>query len=105
MFGVGGGFIIVPALLFFSGMSMHLAVGTSLLVVALVSGSGVVSQWVAGRSLTLDVTLPFIAGGAVGLFAGQSIASRIQARTLQRVFSIAILGVAALVIARTAMKW
>lgn len=105
MFGVGGGFIIVPALLFFSGMSMHLAVGTSLLVVALVSGSGVVSQWVAGRSLTLDVTLPFIAGGIIGLFAGQSIASRIQARTLQRVFSIAILGVAALVIARTAMKW
>ncbi len=47
MFGVGGGFIIVPALIVFSGMSMLRAVGTSLMVISLVSVSVIVSQLVA----------------------------------------------------------
>ena len=37
MFGVGGGFIIVPALVMFSGMGMQRAIGTSLLVITLIS--------------------------------------------------------------------
>ena len=48
LFGVGGGFVIVPALVLFSGMSIHRAVGTSLLVIALVSVSGVASHLWAG---------------------------------------------------------
>jgi uncharacterized membrane protein YfcA len=43
LFGVGGGFLIVPALVTFSGMGMQRAVGTSLLVIALVSIAGLVS--------------------------------------------------------------
>lgn len=43
MFGVGGGFVIVPALVLFSGMAIHRAVGTSLLAIFLISLSGVTS--------------------------------------------------------------
>ncbi|MCU0707787.1 MAG: sulfite exporter TauE/SafE family protein [Pirellula sp.] len=100
MFGVGGGFIIVPALVLFSGMSMHRAIGTSLLVVALVSGSGLISQWTAGTALNWTVTGLFVAGGLVGLFLGQSIASKMKAETLQRVFAVAIILVACFVVAR-----
>jgi uncharacterized membrane protein YfcA len=100
MFGVGGGFIIVPALVLFSGMSMHRAVGTSLLVVALVSGSGLTSQWMAGTRLDGNVTVLFVAGGLLGLFLGQSIASKMKAETLQHVFAVAIILVAFFVVAR-----
>ena len=45
LFGVGGGFVIVPALVLFSGMGIHRAVATSLLVITLVSASGLTSYF------------------------------------------------------------
>lgn len=98
MFGVGGGFIIVPALILFSSMSMSRAVGTSLMVISLVSASGIVSQLWIGQSITLGITAFFVAGGLFGLALGQSVAHRLSASMLQRVFSVAILLVAAFVI-------
>ncbi len=100
MFGVGGGFIIVPALILFSSMSMSRAVGTSLMVISLVSASGIVSQLWIGQSITLGITTLFATGGLLGLGVGQSVAHRLSASMLQRVFAIAILAVAALVILR-----
>ena len=98
MFGVGGGFIIVPALILFSSMSMSRAVGTSLMVISLVSASGIVSQLWIGQSITLGITAFFVAGGLFGLAVGQSVAHRLSASMLQRVFSVAIVLVAAFVI-------
>lgn len=100
LFGVGGGFVIVPALVLFSSLSMHRAVGTSLMVIALVSVSGVASQVVAGRALPLEVTALFVAGGIGGLFAGQQIGRRLSGPALQKVFVVAILAVACMVITR-----
>ncbi len=100
MFGVGGGFVIVPALVLFSGMSIHRAVGTSLMVIALVSVSGVVSQIWAGREIPPFLTGLFIAGGIAGLFAGQQIGLRLSGPLLQKVFVVAILAVASFVIVR-----
>jgi uncharacterized membrane protein YfcA len=100
LFGVGGGFVIVPALVLFSSMSIHRAVGTSLMVIALVSFSGIASQLVSGRVVPLDVTALFVAGGIGGLFAGQQIGRRLSGPALQKVFVVAILAVATLVIAR-----
>ncbi len=100
LFGVGGGFVIVPALVLFSGMSMHRAVGTSLMVIALVSVSGVTAQILAGREIPLDVTALFVVGGIAGLFTGQQIGRRLPAPVLQKVFVVAILAVAAFVIFR-----
>ncbi len=100
LFGVGGGFIIVPALILFSGMAIHRAVGTSLMVIVLVSIAGLVSQWAAGRTAALDTTLLFVIGGTVGLFIGQQIARRMPAPVLQKVFAVAMIMVACFVIFR-----
>ena len=100
VFGVGGGFVIVPALVLFSGMSIHRAVGTSLMVIALVSVSGVASQLWAGRAIAPVVTALFVIGGIAGLFAGQQIGRRLSGPSLQKVFVVAILAVAVFVIVR-----
>ena len=100
LFGVGGGFVIVPALILFSGMSIHRAVGTSLMVISLVSVSGVASQVWAGRGIAPVVTLLFVMGGIAGLFAGQQIGRRLSGPVLQKLFVVAILVVAAFVIIR-----
>ncbi len=102
MFGVGGGFIIVPALILFSSMSMSRAVGTSLMVISLVSAAGIVSQFWIGQSITLGITALFATGGFIGLGLGlgQSVAHRLSAAMLLRIFSVAIVAVAAFVIFR-----
>jgi uncharacterized membrane protein YfcA len=100
LFGVGGGFVIVPALVLFSGMAIHRAVGTSLMVIALVSVSGVASHLWAGRDISLAMTGLFVLGGVAGLFAGQQIGRRLSGPALQKVFVVAILMVAAFVITR-----
>ncbi len=62
MFGVGGGFVIVPALVIFSGMAIHQAVGTSLFVIVLVSISGVASH-IAQRKRTVLRNDPSVHAG------------------------------------------
>ena len=101
LFGVGGGFVIVPALVLFSGMAMHRAVGTSLLVVTLVSISAVGSHLYAGRTIPIELTLLFITGGAGGMLVGNLLSRRISGPVLQKGFAVAIVAVAAFVLYRT----
>lgn len=101
LFGVGGGFVIVPALVLFSGMAMHRAVGTSLLIVTLVSISGVGSHLYAGRTIPPELTLLFITGGTGGMLIGNLISRRISGPALQKGFAVAIVAVAAFVLYRT----
>jgi len=102
LFGVGGGFIIVPALVLFSGMAIHRAVGTSLLVISLVSATGVAAHLWAGRDIPLDTTLYFVGGGVMGMIAGIAASRYLTGPALQRVFAVAIVLVAMFVILRTA---
>ncbi|MCL6505483.1 MAG: sulfite exporter TauE/SafE family protein [Bryobacteraceae bacterium] len=101
LFGVGGGFVIVPALVLLSGMQIHRAIGTSLLVISLVSVSGVGSHLLAGRSLLPEITALFIAGGILGMGLGTVLARRLSSAVLQKVFAIAIIAVAGFVIGKT----
>ncbi len=101
LFGVGGGFIIVPALVAYSGMGMQRAIGTSLLVVTLISASGTVNHLLAGKDLTLSTAGLFTLGSIAGLFAGSGLAQRLAGPILQRVFAAAIVVVAVFVMART----
>jgi uncharacterized membrane protein YfcA len=98
LFGVGGGFVIVPALVLFSGMAIHRAVGTSLLVITLVSASGVASHLWAGRDIPMDTTLFFVAGGVLGMFVGIRASRYLSGPALQKVFAVAIVAVAIFVI-------
>lgn len=101
MFGVGGGFVIVPALVLFSGMRIHRAVGTSLLVIFLISISGVTSYVAAGRELSLETTMQFLVGGLVGIWLGGLVAKKLKGPTLQKVFAAAVVLVAVFVIVKT----
>lgn len=101
MFGVGGGFIIVPALVTFACMGMQRAIGTSLLIVTLVSASGTLSHIIAGKELSIQTASLFTVGSLAGLFLGGSLAKRMAGPTLQRVFAGAILVVATYVIANS----
>lgn len=98
MFGVGGGFIIVPALVSFACMGMQRAIGTSLLVITLVSISGTTSHLLAGKELSLQTAGLFTLGSLLGLFLGGWLAQRMAGPTLQRMFAIAILLVASFVL-------
>jgi uncharacterized membrane protein YfcA len=95
LFGVGGGFVIVPALVLVSGMGVHRAVATSLLVIALIGGSGVFSLLMADRPLPLGITAQFIAGGLIGMVLGTRLGRHLSGPRLQKVFAGAILAVAA----------
>jgi uncharacterized membrane protein YfcA len=99
LFGVGGGFIIVPALVALSGMDMQRAIGTSLLVITLISAGGATSHLVAGRDLPLQTALPFTMGSIDGLLLGSVLAQRLGGPALRRVFAVAIVLVAAFVLA------
>ena len=101
LFGVGGGFIIVPALVMFSNMGMQRAIGTSLLVITLVSVSGAASHLLAGKDLSVTTAGVFTAGSMVGLFVGSWLAHRLAGPVLQKVFAAAIVVVALYVALRT----
>jgi uncharacterized protein len=104
LFGVGGGFIIVPALVMFSAMGMQRAIGTSLLVITLISASGTASHLLAGKDLSLATAGVFTAGSIAGLFAGSGLAQRLAGPALQKIFSAAIVVVAVYVIFRTVWR-
>jgi uncharacterized membrane protein YfcA len=101
LFGVGGGFVIVPALVLASGMDIHRAVATSLLVIALVSAAGVASYLAAGRPLPPESTTLFAAGGVVGMGLGSLLARRITGPGLQRIFAAAMVVVAAFIVTKS----
>lgn len=90
LFGVGGGFIIVPALMFITKMRIHQAVATSLFVITLIGLAGVGSELVQGRTLPWQLTGLFVAGGLAGMGAGRLLASRMAGPTLQKLFAVAI---------------
>ncbi len=104
MFGVGGGFIIVPALVTFSGMGLQRAIGTSLLVITLVSLSGTASYLLAGRELSFQTAGLYGAGSVLGLFFGTWLAQRMAGPTLQRIFASVIVLVAVFVMVRTVLN-
>lgn len=71
LLGVGGGFVIVPALRRATNAPMHAIVATSLTIIALISASGVVSTAVEGR-MNWRVGVPFAAGALLGMTAGHT---------------------------------
>ncbi|MCE4620207.1 MAG: sulfite exporter TauE/SafE family protein, partial [Desulfurococcales archaeon] len=85
--GVGGGFIIVPTLVWFLGLTMKDAVGTSLLIIFFNGISGLVSYTLQGRPLDLAITGIFVTGGALGGYLGARLASRLSDRALRIAFA------------------
>jgi Predicted permeases len=89
--GVGGGFLIVPALVLLGGLPMHLAIGTSLCIIALKSISGFVKyidvMGEVGFSIHWDLVLIFSLIGIVGSFVGGRIGAYVPQARLKRGFA------------------
>lgn len=101
--GVGGGFLLVPALVLFGGLPMQIAVGTSLCIITLNSFSGLYKYLhvLAALGLSVDWGLVriFTVIGMVGGLAGNSIGVRLPQQTLRRSFASLLL------VMGTAMLW
>lgn len=97
-FGVGGGFVVVPALVLALGFPMREAVATSLLILALNTTSALTARAVTdGLHLDWQVIGPFTAAAVVGSLIGGRIGARAPATLLQRAFALVLLGAAAYV--------
>lgn len=95
--GIGGGFLIVPALVVLGRVPMKQAIGTSLLVIAMNSASGFLGY--AGQ---VDVPWRFLAAFTVvviaGIVAGTRLVRHVHANTLRRSFAVFLILVGALVL-------
>lgn len=88
LFGVGGGFIIVPALLYLTRIKMIEAVSTSLFVITLVSGFGFLSYVLHNPMNQTSLLIQVIAGGAIGMTLGVFLSQRLAGPTLQKIFAL-----------------
>lgn len=95
LLGVGGGFVIVPSLRASTALSMHSAVATSLMVIALTSIGTVISSIAQGREMPWLIAIPFVIGALLGMVGGGRLAPRIAGPLLQRLFAGLMLMVAA----------
>ena len=94
MFGIGGGVVIVPALLLVGKMAPERATGTSL--AALLLPVGALGAWHYYRHGYLDLRVAFLiaAGLFLGAWLGAHLALRLPARDLQRAFALFLVLVA-----------
>jgi len=101
-FGVGGGFVIVPALVLALRFSMPDAVGTSLLVIAINSAVALSTRLQSG-SIEWRTVVPFTIASLLGVTVGSRLASTRDSRSLQRWFVALLVVVAAYTATRSAI--
>ena len=87
LLGVGGGFIIVPALLRCSNIRLDGIVATSLMVIALVSGGAFLSAWTTGQVVFSSSAGLFVAGASLGMLLARHYAARLPKQYVLRAFA------------------
>jgi len=95
--GAGGGFLVVPALVLLGGLSMELAVGTTLVVISMNSFAGLAGH-LGHVSIDWPLVLAVTGTAVVGSFIGSKLAGRIPPATLRRGFGVFIIVMAVVVL-------
>lgn len=103
LLGVGGGFVIIPALTRHTNLDVRSVQATSLAVIALVSLSGVSAAALNG-AMPWRVALPFGIGAMLALLIGRLIANKLNGARLQQIFAWSCLAIALLMFTR-AFGW
>lgn len=101
-FGVGGGFLIVPALVLALELPVAMSIGTSLVIIAFNSASGIAAH-VGSGGLNLAVAAMFIVGGLAGGVLGGRLSGRADERMLARAFSVLVALVGVYLLVRNGM--
>lgn len=100
LLGVGGGFVLIPALQRYTNLSQAAIVSTALGVLAMVTGGSAVMAAAQGR-IDATVAVPFVMGSVIGLGIGKWMEPAASAQALARSFHALALGTGLLLVART----
>lgn len=92
LFGVGGGFVIVPALTLLLGFAMPEAIGTSLLIIAINAAVALAAR-LGAETVDWSVTVPFTLAALAGVLTGSRTADRLPAHTMLRSFAALLVAV------------
>lgn len=102
--GVGGGFLIVPALVLLGRLPMRIAVGTSLAVIAIKSLAGFLEYrgqvLEAGATIAWSSILVFVVIGGIGTVVGGGIGDRLPQSRLRRIFAVFLVVMAVVILVR-----
>jgi len=99
LLGIGGGVILVPALIYLVGMRAHQAAATSLALIALSSFVAVIIHAGAGNT-DLRLAVPLLVGGSVGVQLGATLCDRCNGRQLTRSFVYVVAGALLIVLGK-----
>lgn len=100
-FGVGGGFLLVPALLLVTNIRIEQALATSLVAIALTAASGFTANVAGAAGAPIAVTLVFAGGSAVGMSIGAKVKGKLSPRLLRRLFAVIVVGLGVYMVIRS----
>ncbi len=92
--GVGGGFLMLPAMIYILGMPTKVVVGTSLFQITFMSAFTTVLQAVENQTVDLVLAFILLIGGVIGAQIGTRIGEKIKADTLRILLAAMVLGIA-----------
>ena len=95
MMGVGGGFIMIPAMVYILGMSTNVVVGTSLFQIIFVTANSTFFQSYLNQTVDIVLSALMILGGVIGAQIGVKIGSKLKAEYLRGILAILVLLVCA----------
>lgn len=98
LLGVGGGFVIVPALRKVTNLDMYSIVATSLMIIFLIGGLSISIHVLDGFQYPLEITLSFVVACIVGMLIGRWMINFISIKTVQKIFALTVTVVAAYLI-------
>lgn len=91
LFGVGGGFLVVPFLHLLAGVSLRQAMASSLLIITLISSAGFAMHTLIAPSVDWALLSQLGLGAAVGMYGGGRVAAHCNPSLLQKLFAVALL--------------
>lgn len=103
-FGIGGGFLLVPALYLGAKLKMKEAIATSLFTIFLFGTFGLASYIIQGREVNLLMSAVFVIGGSLGGIIGAWYAKRLNQAKLRYIFSIFIILIGIGIFAQNLLK-
>ena len=95
MMGVGGGFIIIPAMVYLLGMSTNVVVGTSLFQIIFVTANSTFFQSYLNQTVDIVLASLMIVGGVIGAQIGARLGTKLKAEYLRGILAILVLAVCA----------
>ena len=95
MMGVGGGFIMIPAMVYILGMSTNVVVGTSLFQIIFVTANSTFFQSYLNQTVDIVLATLMIIGGVIGAQIGARLGSKLKAEYLRGILAMLVLIVCA----------